>query len=392
MRHGIAFGVLALTAVLGLSRGAVAFVDPGYSHGAGGPMAGHGPQGYLGAGLRDVSEDQVAPLKLKEARGVEIVDVDHDGPACKAGLRIHDVILEMNGQVIEGASQLRRMLRETSPGHMVSLLLSHDGQQTTISVQLANRETVEREAWEQRYKVPEPDPPADAAKSYGGTSFLSPGTAARATKGMHGLLGPAMIVSSSFTGAKLEVMGPQLAEFFGAQGSAGLLVRSVEANSPAADAGLHAGDVVVKVNSISVVNGSDWTKTIHENRGKAVPVVVLRDKKEQTLTITPDGKKRSSVEPGVELEEFFGSDEQAERTREVLAQLQPLFDSMAADARRRMEAARYSPELAQMMARMEVFAADPLLRENLETARKQVDAAAEAAKRAADNAGRLRMN
>ena len=130
----------------------------------------------------------------------------------------------------------------------------------------------------------------------------------------------------------------------------------------------------------------------HENRGKAVPVVVLRDKKEQTLTITPDGKKRSSVEPGVELEEFFGSDEQAERTREVLAQLQPLFDSMAADARRRMEAARYSPELAQMMARLEVFAADPLLRENLETARKQVDAAAEAAKRAADNAGRLRMN
>ncbi len=392
MRHGVAFGVLALTAVLGLSRSAVAFVDPAYSHATGGAMSSHGPQGYLGVDLREVNEDQVSALKLKEPRGVEIVNVDHDGPACKAGLRIHDVILQMNGQVVDGVDQLRRMLRETPPGRMVSLLLSHDGQQTTISVQLANRETVEREAWQQRYKVPEPDPLPENEKSYGGSGFLSPGTAGRATKGMHNLLGPTVIVSSSFTGAKLEVMGPQLAEFFGAQGSAGLLVRSVDANSPAFDAGLRAGDVVVKVNSISVVSGSDWTKTIHENRGKSVPVVVLRDKKEQTLTLTPDGKKRSSVEPGMELEEFFGGGEQAQKTREILAQLQPLFDSMAADARRRMEAARYSPEMAQMMTRLETFAADPLLRENLETARKQVDAAAEAAKRAMDANSRLRMN
>jgi membrane-associated protease RseP (regulator of RpoE activity) len=392
MRHSVAFGVLALTAVLGLSRGAVAFVDPGYSHGASGAMPSHGPQGYLGVDLREVNEDQVTTLKLKEPRGVEIVNVDHDGPACKAGLRIHDVILQMNGQMIEGVDQLKRMLRESPPGRTVSLLLSHDGQQQTVSVQLGNRETIEREAWQQRYKVPEPDPLPESSKSFGGTGFLNSGTAGRATKGMHNLLGPAMIVSSSFTGAKLEVMGPQLAEFFGAQGSAGLLVRSVDANSPAADAGLRAGDVVVKVNSISVVSGSDWTKTIHENRGHAVPVVVLRDKKEQTLTLTPDGKKRSSVEPGMELEEFFGGGDQAEQTREILAQLQPLFDSMAADARRRMEAASFSPEMAQMMARLEAFAADPMLRQNLETARKQVDAAADAARRTMEAAGRLRMN
>jgi serine protease Do len=391
MRHSVAFGVLALTAVLGLSRNAVAaFVDPGFSHAA---MSSHGPQGYLGVDLREVNEDQVAPLKLKEARGVEIVNMDHDGPACKAGLQIHDVILQMNGQVIEGVDQLRRMLRESPPGRMVSLLLSHDGQQQTISVQLANRETVERDAWQQRYKVPEPEPPppppaTDSYKAYG-NGFLN---LDKKPKGTHSLLGPAMIVSSSFTGAKLEVMGPQLAEFFGAQGSAGLLVRSVDVNSPAADAGLRAGDVVVKINSISVVNGSDWTKTIHENRGKPVPVVVLREKKEQTLTLTPDAKKRSSIERGMGLEEFFGGGEQAEQTREVLAQLQPLFDSMAADARRRMEAARYSPEMAQMMSRLEQFAADPLLRDNLETARKQVDAAAQAARRVTDESCRLRMN
>ena len=192
-----------------------------------------------------------------------------------------------------------------------------------------------------------------------------------------------MLVSPAFTGAKLEVMGPQLAEFFGAQGSAGLLVRSVDANSPASSAGLRAGDVVVKINSISVASGSDWSKTIHENKGKPLPVVILRDKKEQILTLVPDTKKRSSVESGIGLEEFFGSGEQAERTRETLAELQPLFDSMAADARRRMEAVRYSPEMAEMMARLETFEANPELRVELETARRQVDAAADAARRAA---------
>ena len=58
--------------------------------------------GYLGVEARDVNEEQVGELKLKEARGAEIVSLDHDGPACKAGMRMHDVILQMNGQVIDG--------------------------------------------------------------------------------------------------------------------------------------------------------------------------------------------------------------------------------------------------------------------------------------------------
>src|SRR5665213_439053 len=114
-------------------------------------------QGYLGVFLRDVSEDQLVPLKLKEVRGAEVIDVDHDGPACKAGLQSHDVILEMNGQAIEGQEQLRKLLREIPPGRTVSFVIRRDGQQQTITTQMANREEVEREAWEQRYRVPAPE-------------------------------------------------------------------------------------------------------------------------------------------------------------------------------------------------------------------------------------------
>jgi C-terminal processing protease CtpA/Prc len=128
-----------------------------------------------------------------------------------------------------------------------------------------------------------------------------------------------IVLSSSFTGAKLEVMGRQLAEFFGATEGAGLLVRSVDGNSPAEEAGMKAGDVVVKINSVSVANGNDWTKTVHDNRGKPVPIVVLRDKHEQKLTLTPDGKKRSGLRQAFGLEDFF--QQTSQQTRQLLAKL-----------------------------------------------------------------------
>jgi S1-C subfamily serine protease len=103
-------------------------------------------------------------------------------------------------------------------------------------------------------------------------------------------------MTPSYTGAVLEKMGPQLAGFFGVQGSAGLLVRSIEANSPAAMAGMRAGDVVVRANAHAVGSLSEWAKTIKEAKGRPVTVVVMRDRAEQTLTLTPDSKRRSSVE------------------------------------------------------------------------------------------------
>jgi serine protease Do len=277
-------------------------------------------QGYLGVETRDVSEDQVGELKLKDARGAEITNLDHDGPACKAGMRMHDVILQMNGQVIEGEEQLKKMLREMPVGRTVNFVVSRDGQTQTMTMTTADRRTIGLQAWEQHYSVPAPGPSGMVR----GNSFLDsskPVTAtATAQKEHKDLLGTETIVlSSSFTGAKLEVMGRQLAEFFGATDGAGLLVRSVDDNSPAEEAGLKAGDVVVKINSISVANGTDWTKTVHDNRGKPVPVVVLRDKHEQTLTLTPDGKKRSSLWPAFGLEDFFQQTEQ--QTRQLLAKL-----------------------------------------------------------------------
>ncbi len=265
-------------------------------------------QGYLGVNLRDVTEDQLGALKLRETRGAEIVRVDHDGPAGKAGIREHDVVLQMNGQVIEGQEQLRRMLREIPPGRTVTMVLSRDGQQQTVTAKMANREELERQAWQQHMTVPEPEDmgaPAVAGNGGGGNAggeaprggmgFLRGGGPAvtPGVRGERGFMGT--MLGQPYTGATLEPVGSQLAEFFGVQGGTGLLVRSVEANSPAATAGMKAGDVVVKVNQVTVAALGDWAKTVHDSKGKAIPVTVLREKKEQTLTLTPDPKRRSAM-------------------------------------------------------------------------------------------------
>ena len=157
-------------------------------------------------------------------------------------------------------------------------------------------------------------------------------------------------------------------------------MRHVEPNSPAADAGLKAGDVVVKVNALDVSSANDWSKTIHENRGKPVNVVIIRERKEQTITLTPDEKKRSSVEPGTDLEEFFGDSEQAEQTRAQLAELRPMLDAMAVQMRQRLEEVRTTPEMTRMMAKLDAWSNNPEFQHQMETARRQVQAAADAAR------------
>jgi serine protease Do len=253
-----------------------------------GPASSRTAQGYLGVSVRDVTPDQLSSLKLRETRGAEIILVDHDAPAGKAGLREHDVVLTLNGQSIEGQEQLRRMLHESPPGKTMVLLISRDGQQMTITTQMAvSQEQVEREASEQHLKVTDPSPadsadpgPSSSGSTVRGNSFIG-----------------SLMMNPSYTGAALEKMTPQLADFFGVPSGAGLLVLSVIDNSPAAVAGMHAGDVVIRAEAKPVTSTGDWAKTIKNSHGRPLTITVMRNKKEQTLTLTPDSKKRSSLDP-----------------------------------------------------------------------------------------------
>ena len=99
-------------------------------------------QGYLGVDLADVDQEKAQELKLKEVRGAVITLIDHDAPAGKIGLKVNDVVVKLNGQTVEGAEQLRRMLREIPAGRKVNLEISREGNVQTLAVELANRKVM----------------------------------------------------------------------------------------------------------------------------------------------------------------------------------------------------------------------------------------------------------
>jgi serine protease Do len=232
----------------------------------------HSTQGYLGVGTRDIDTERAGQLKLKVPRGAEVVTIDHDAPAAKAGMQLHDVILQMNGQQIEGEAQLGQMLRLTPPGRTVALVISRDGQQQTLTITLCDEATLEADAWSQHIPV-EPDEDdglsLPSAKPGFGSGFLS-----------------SLGMNASYTGLELDMLGPQLADFFGIHDGQGLLVKRVDSNSPASAAGLRAGDVITKMNGRTMATTSQWMRAIHANKGKQVELTVVRDRKEGTVTMT----------------------------------------------------------------------------------------------------------
>lgn len=245
----------------------------------------HNSPGYLGVDVRDVRADRATTLKLKEGQGVEVVAVDHDAPAATAGLRIHDVILRMNGDPIKGCDQLRHMLRKQPPGRTVTFLVSRGGGTMNLSVQLADRVALEHQAWSRHYSVPEPAEPSQPSEqpepSQNGAEQSFIGSSPQGGSHFMG----ALIPKPFYVGVDVNPVHTQLADYFGVTSGTGLLVENVDSSSPASRAGLRAGDVILRVNATPMVTRGDWLKAIRNNRGKLVQLTIMRNKREQTLTM-----------------------------------------------------------------------------------------------------------
>ena len=287
------------------------------------PSEDSGTSSYLGVDIVDISSDRLGALKLKEEQGVEVTMVDQDAPAGKAGIKEHDVILTMNGTAVESKSQLQRMIHETPAGRVVSLGLSRDGQPLTIKVQLADR----------RSEFPHIAKGKDKDNDF---HFEMP-----PMPNMQDLdvpnIGVVYVHSSMRSGVMVENLTPQLGEFFGVKSGNGVLIRSVEKGSRADKAGLRAGDVIVRVGEQPVHDTSDFTHSLRGHSGGSVKVSVIRDKKEQTLTLTLPERKESGemIEESFELPEM-DADTQAElsQVREEIAKLQPRIEWAAEESRK----------------------------------------------------------
>jgi serine protease Do len=234
---------------------------------------------YLGIGAVEVTPERAKALNLKDDRGVEVAHLEDDSPAAKAGIKQGDVVLEYNGEKVEGVDQLIRMVRETAPGRQVAMVVWHSGASENVTVTVGARKNMVIDTPGGPVTVPAPGiPPMPPIPPVEIPRFE-------------------MSWQTPLIGIEGESLAPQgqLADFFGVKD--GVLVKSVIKNSPAEKAGLKAGDVITKVDDARVTTPHEITSALRSNRAKnSYTLTVVRNKKEMPLTVTlPD--RNGSIAP-----------------------------------------------------------------------------------------------
>ncbi|MGO9096556.1 MAG: PDZ domain-containing protein [Bryobacteraceae bacterium] len=232
---------------------------------------------YLGIGVQEVNAERAKELKLPDVHGVEVTRVEEDSPAAKAGLKENDVVLEYQGQRVEGTAEFVRMVKETPVGRQVKLLVSRGGSSQTLTATVGERKargslnlmghdfTMDPKWQKEMEKMQE---------QLGKLQFQMPD-----------LPQPNMSWRNRALGIEAETVNSQLAEFFGVK--KGVLVRSVGKDTAAEKAGIKAGDVIVKVDNVEVSEPSDISRRVRNQDAKnTFPVTLVRNRQEMTVNVT----------------------------------------------------------------------------------------------------------
>lgn len=221
---------------------------------------------FLGVAVAEIDSERSKALNLREEHGVEITRVEDDSPAAKAGIKTGDVVLEYNGQRVEGMDQFMRMVHETPPGREVKLAISRNGALQSIVLKTGSRKTwmaKSGDGYTRTFEFPNiiiPDIQIpDIPKAY-------------------------MSWRSSLLGVEAESVDSQLAQYFGVK--EGVLVRSVIKGSAAEKAGLKAGDVITRVDGTTVSNPREVSSAIRTARSrKTAMLTLMRDHKEMAISV-----------------------------------------------------------------------------------------------------------
>jgi serine protease Do len=217
---------------------------------------GHVTRGYLGVETQPVSKAMATALHLPapDKGGALVANVEPDSPAAKAGLQPGDVIRAVDGKAVADPRALALDVADIHPGATTKLDVLRDGKIQTVSATVANMKD------------------AAVAANEGGAGENQQGV-----------------------GVALAALTPELrGELNLSAHTRGAVVATVKPDSPAAEAGIRQGDVIVGVGTEAVASPSDAASAIRSavHKDHAVALRILRDG--QTVFVAIDMSKGPS--------------------------------------------------------------------------------------------------
>jgi serine protease Do len=206
--------------------------------------------GYIGIGMNDVTPDNAHFFNLQDATGAIVAQVTPDSPASRGGLRTGDVIAQLNGQKIVNGSALQVAVTEMAPGTKITLGVLRDGKPTTLNLTVG--------------------------QFHGNTDVASNDGEDNQPNGKIGLA-----VGNLTPEARKQFDVPEQVH--------GVVVQDVRAASPADDAGIQPGDVILEVDRKPAESASQFANEVHQNKdGKDLLMLVWSKGNSSYRTIHPD--------------------------------------------------------------------------------------------------------
>src|ERR1035437_3924707 len=206
--------------------------------------------GYLGININDVTPDNAHFFNVQDAAGAIVAQVTPDSPASKGGLHQGDVVTQVNGEKVVNGSALQVAVSQMSPGTAVKLGVVRDGKPMTLNLTVGQYHAKNEEASNE----------GDSGDQ----------------KGKIGLA-----VADLDDQARQELNIPVHVR--------GVVVQQVRPASPAEDAGIQPGDVILEVNRKPAQSASEFVNQVHQGpAGKDILLLVWSKGNASYRTVHPD--------------------------------------------------------------------------------------------------------
>jgi serine protease Do len=208
---------------------------------------GHVIRGWLGVEIQRITPSLAQSFNLPKPEGALVAQVQPDTPAEKAGFKPGDIIVKFKGRAVNNEHVLPEMVAETAIGKTVPIEVIRNGKHITLHATIAQLN-------EQQL--------ASAAGS-----------------------------GSENWGLSVQTLTPDIAHELGTSAAHGVVIGRVRPGSPAEDAGLRSGDVILQMDHMEMNSARQFASLAHQiqSKGKSALLLVMRGSATMYTVINPKG-------------------------------------------------------------------------------------------------------